>query len=205
MLVYTALILAVGTLYLSAAEGGTQCKQVSAKTDFDKKQYFNEVWYVTHYKDENPGQYSGKYCSIFAAQMSDKSINEAVCHYKPDDKSTIYDVSRVTEESGKYTAYYKKVDEKGNEIKGMDINNNKYTVTVMEADRSSALIHICLQRGDENLGDLYAILNRQKDVDASDVIKNTLSKTGLTLSEFSSTKGIGCEYNEGTLISLLEK
>lgn len=29
------------------------------------------------------------------------------------DKSTIYDVSRVTQEAGKYTAYYKKVDEKG--------------------------------------------------------------------------------------------
>ncbi|XP_073969212.1 nitrophorin-1-like [Rhodnius prolixus] len=137
--------------------------------------------------------------------MSDSTIKEAVYHYKPNDKSTIYDVSRVTQEAGKYTAYYKKVDEKGTVIKDMDTNNNKYTVTVMEADRSSALIHICLRKDGKDLGDLYAILNRQQDVDASDVVKNALSEASLILSGFSSTKDFGCEYNEATLVSLLEK
>nr|AAQ20812.1 nitrophorin 4A precursor [Rhodnius prolixus] len=204
---YTA-SLAVAILCLFAAVGvsGKCTQNAIAQTGFKKDQYFNGgVWYVTDYLDLEPDDVPKRYCAALAAGTASGKLKEALYHYDPVSKDTFYDVSELTQESsGKYTANFKKVDKNGN-VKVDVTAGNYYTFTVMYADDSSALIHTCLHKGNKDLGDLYAVLNRNKDAAAGDKVKSAVSAATLEYSKFISTKENNCAYDNDSLKSLLTK
>uniref|UniRef100_R4G8M6 Putative nitrophorin n=1 Tax=Rhodnius prolixus TaxID=13249 RepID=R4G8M6_RHOPR len=204
---YTAL-LAVAILCLFAAVGvsGKCTKNALAQTGFNKDKYFNgDVWYVTDYLDLEPDDVPKRYCAALAAGTASGKLKEALYHYDPKTQDTFYDVGELQEESpGKYTANFKKVEKNGN-VKVDVTSGNYYTFTVMYADDSSALIHTCLHKGNKDLGDLYAVLNRNKDTNAGDKVKGAVTAASLKFSDFISTKDNKCEYDNVSLKSLLTK
>nr|4GNW_A Chain A, Nitrophorin-4 [Rhodnius prolixus]4GNW_B Chain B, Nitrophorin-4 [Rhodnius prolixus]4GRJ_A Chain A, Nitrophorin-4 [Rhodnius prolixus]4GRJ_B Chain B, Nitrophorin-4 [Rhodnius prolixus] len=181
-------------------------KNAIAQTGFNKDKYFNgDVWYVTDYLNLQPDNVPKRYCAALAAGTASGKLKEALYHYDPKTQDTFYDVSELQVESlGKYTANFKKVDKNGN-VKVAVTAGNYYTFTVMYADDSSALIHTCLHKGNKDLGDLYAVLNRNKDAAAGDKVKSAVSAATLEFSKFISTKENNCAYDNDSLKSLLTK
>ncbi|XP_073970881.1 nitrophorin-2-like [Rhodnius prolixus] len=194
---YSAL-LAVTILCLTSTMGvSEECsKNISPKSGLDKEKYYSGTWYVTHYLDKDP-QVTDKYCSSFAPRKDGNDVREALYHYKTNDKKKMYHVGEGTLESSgaKYTAKYSTVDSSEKELVAAN-EKNTYTVTVMEADDSSALIHICLKKNGEELGDLYTVLNRDKDTEPNEKVKSAVTQAGLQLSQFDGTKTLGCQYDD---------
>uniref|UniRef100_T1H7U2 Uncharacterized protein n=1 Tax=Rhodnius prolixus TaxID=13249 RepID=T1H7U2_RHOPR len=196
MELYTAL-LAVTILCLTSTMGvsGDCSTNISPKQGLDKAKYFSGKWYVTHFLDKDP-QVTDQYCSSFTPRESDGTVKEALYHYNAN-KNIFYNIGEGKLESSglQYTAKYKTVDKKKAVLKEAD-EKNSYTLTVLEADDSSALVHICLREGSKDLGDLYTVLTHQKDAEPSAKVKSAVTQAGLQLSQFVGTKDLGCQYDD---------
>ncbi|XP_073970882.1 nitrophorin-3-like [Rhodnius prolixus] len=194
---YSAL-LAVTILCLTSTMGvSEQCTQgISPKSGLDKEKYYSGTWYVTHYLDLDP-QGSDKYCSSFAPTQTGNKVNEKIFHHNTNKNQKMYHIGegKLGLSGAKYTAKYKTVDSSGKEI-GQPNEKNSYTVTVMEADESSALVHICLRKNGNELGDLFTVLSHQKTGQPSATVTNAMSQTSLDLNKFVVTKDLGCEYDD---------
>ncbi|XP_073970875.1 nitrophorin-7-like isoform X2 [Rhodnius prolixus] len=197
MELYSAL-LAVTILSLTSTMGISEDCSVNIipKQRLAKAKFFSGTWYETHYLDTNP-EVTDKFCFSFAPRQSGGTVKEAFYHFSSNSKKSFYNIGTGTLESSgaKYTAKNNTVDSKGNELKPVD-EKNSYTVTVMEADESSALLHICTREGGKDLGDLYSVMNRDKNAQPSKKVKKALSKAALDLTKFVVTKDLGCQYDD---------
>nr|Q6PQK2.1 RecName: Full=Nitrophorin-7; Short=NP7; AltName: Full=Nitrite dismutase; Flags: Precursor [Rhodnius prolixus]AAS94228.1 salivary nitrophorin 7 [Rhodnius prolixus] len=202
MELYTAL-LAVTILSPSSIVGlpGECSVNVIPKKNLDKAKFFSGTWYETHYLDMDP-QATEKFCFSFAPRESGGTVKEALYHFNVDSKVSFYNTGTGPLESNgaKYTAKFNTVDKKGKEIKPAD-EKYSYTVTVIEAAKQSALIHICLQEDGKDIGDLYSVLNRNKNALPNKKIKKALNKVSLVLTKFVVTKDLDCKYDDKFLSS----
>ncbi|XP_073970887.1 nitrophorin-3 [Rhodnius prolixus] len=194
---YSAL-LAVTILCLTSTMGvsGDCSTNISPKKGLDKAKYFSGTWYVTHYLDKDP-QVTDPYCSSFTPKESGGTVKEALYHFNSKKKTSFYNIGegKLGSSGVQYTAKYNTVDKKRKEIEPADPKDS-YTLTVLEADDSSALVHICLREGPKDLGDLYTVLSHQKTGEPSATVKNAVAQAGLKLNDFVDTKTLSCTYDD---------
>ncbi|XP_073970885.1 nitrophorin-1-like [Rhodnius prolixus] len=201
-----ALVLAAVTFWQLAAERETAActSSVTATTKLNKDKYFKDGWYATHFKAvQVPTKHSAtasKYCAYTVGKVNGNKVTEVLSHYNSKTQSSIFDISKVTVSGGKYTANYRRVDKDGQD-KGQ---SGTYTVTVLDTDHDNyAITHLCVTRGDD-VFEFYTIANRQKDGTHAGV-SSGLSSASLTLTDFTSSKDLGCNYEEEKAKKLLTK
>ncbi|XP_073970886.1 nitrophorin-1-like [Rhodnius prolixus] len=200
-----ALVLAAVTLWQLTAEGETaQCSSVTATTKLNKEKYFKDGWYATHFKAvQVPTKHSAtasKYCAYTVGKVNGNEVTEVLSHYNSQGGTLLFDKSTVNANGGKYTASYKRVDETGKDLG----NSGTYTVTVLDTDNENyAITHLCVPSGDDFF-ELYTVANRKKD-GTHDSVKSSLTSSSLDLTDFTSTKDLGCKYEEEKAKSLLTK
>uniref|UniRef100_T1H7T1 Nitrophorin domain-containing protein n=1 Tax=Rhodnius prolixus TaxID=13249 RepID=T1H7T1_RHOPR len=192
-----AALLAVTILCLTSTMGvSEECnKSISPKQGLDKAKFFSGTWYVTHYQYKGI-KFADTFCSSFTSRESGGAVNDVIFHHNTNSQRSIYSTGEGKLESSgvQYTAKFKTVNKQKAVIKTH--SRNTYTITVLEADDSSALVHICLRYGSEEVGDLYMILSHQKTGEPSATVRQALTQAGLLLPHFIATEDLGCPYDD---------
>ncbi|XP_073970876.1 nitrophorin-7-like [Rhodnius prolixus] len=198
MELYSALLaVTILSLTLTMGVSGNCRADMSPKQGLDKSKFFSGTWYETHYLDTDP-EAADIFCFSCAPRVSDGgTVKEAFYYFNTYTKIYSYHIGTGHLQSSgiQYTTTYNTVDNKGKELEPTD-DRYSYTVTVVEADESSALLHICTRDGGAELGDLYSVLNRDKNGEPSANVRGALTKATLGLTKFVATKDLGCKYDD---------